>query len=193
MNWKDLAHLADLGLCLISLCGPSCAGNDFGHRHKPSAAGKVPRRPDWRASAYRPAAEVARDLRDGDNVGVLCGLVSGATNVVVVDADDDEAVAWAAARLPPTPWRVRTQRGEHWYYRAPAGRPVASCVRRGRLALDVRGQGSQVVAPGSVHHTGHAYAAVDAPWTLGGAAAPPTYDPAWFSDLPEGDDVDVLR
>lgn len=188
---EDLARLADLGLCLIAVCGCSCAGDALVHRHGLAGAGKTPRRPDWAASRYRPAAELVREHRDGDNAGVLCGLVPDApTCVVVLDADDAEAAAWMAAHLPPTPWRVRTRRGEHWYYRAPAG-AVASCVRRGGLALDVRGQGSQVVAPWSVHRSGDVYVPVGGPWTPEGAAALPTYDPAWLSSLSEGDEYDA--
>jgi hypothetical protein len=92
----------------------------------------------------------------GDEAGlaIVCGPVSG---IVAVDLDDDSAVAWARANLPKTPWRTRTGRGEHWFYRLPEGwSPPAKLPYKGQL----QSTGRYVVAPGSIHpDTGRVYEA----------------------------------
>lgn len=91
------------------------------------------------------------------NIAIITGELSG---VVVVDADSPAAHAWIRRRLPYTPWQTRTAKGYHLFYRHP-GIPVTNRARiqtgDGRLALDVRGDGGFVIAPGSVHATGAAY------------------------------------
>ncbi len=92
----------------------------------------------------------------GDEAGlaIVCGPVSG---IVAVDLDDESAVAWAHAHLPETPWRTRTGRGEHWFYRLPEGwAPPAKLPYKGQL----QAAGRYVVAPGSIHpDTGRVYEA----------------------------------
>ncbi len=92
-------------------------------------------------------------------MAIVTGAISG---LVVVDADSPEALAWAEEHLPPTPIRVRTGKGLHLYYRHP-GTKVRNRARirtgQGKLALDVRGDGGYVLAPGSPHPEGGHYAA----------------------------------
>jgi hypothetical protein len=89
-------------------------------------------------------------------VGIVTGTVS---NLVVLDADSDDAVRWVAERLRESgtrPAKVRTARGEHVYFAAPADEPIPTI--RGLIeGLDVKAEGSYVVAPPSVHPHGHAY------------------------------------
>jgi hypothetical protein len=91
------------------------------------------------------------------NLAVITGAVSG---VVVIDADDRAALLWCTRHLPYTPWQTETRRGFHLWYRHPGAR-VANRARletgEGRLAIDVRGDGGFVIAPGSVHATGAEY------------------------------------
>jgi len=91
------------------------------------------------------------------NLAVITGAIS---DVVVIDADDRDALRWCTKHLPYTPWQTQTARGFHLWYRHP-GRPVANRARletrEGRLAIDVRGDGGFVVAPGSVHASGAVY------------------------------------
>jgi len=180
VDTAQLAQLADLGLGLTVLCGPACDG--AAHHHAPDSAGKVPLRMGWQRTAYRTAAELLQEYRSGCNLGVVCGPVVGAAvSVAVIDGDDAAALEWMAAHLPPTPWRVRTRHGEHWYYRAPAGSVGNRNLHKSHgLAIDVRAAGGQVVAPGSVHRTGHEYTVIGAAWTAESAAALPVYDPAWL-------------
>ena len=120
-----------------------------------------------------------RDLEAlGPDAGlaVVCGEVSG---VVVADFDDEAAVAWACKHLPDTPWKTRTARGEHWYYRLPfdpTGAPFApppSLPWKGEL----RAAGHYVVAPGSWHPDGARYVA------LGDWSVPRDSLPTWPSAL----------
>lgn len=91
-------------------------------------------------------------LESGHNLGVVTGAISG---LVVVDLDNSAAVSWAHGHLPPTPIRVATSAGEHWYYRAPAER-VANHQDKSR-GIDIRGEGGYVVVPYSMHSSGHVY------------------------------------
>lgn len=118
------------------------------------------------------------------NIGVITGAVS---NLVVVDCDSPEAVAWADARLPQTPWRVRTSKGEHRGYRHP-GVPVGNKVRIDAgdpaIKIDVRGDGAYVVAPGSEHASGTRYEWVGEPPSID---ALPVFDLAWLGyESPSG-------
>jgi hypothetical protein len=93
------------------------------------------------------------------NLAIVTGGISG---VVVVDADDPAALHWCVHyhRLPYTPWQTATSRGYHLFYRHPFVR-VANRARlktpAGPLAIDVRGDGGYVIAPGSVHASGAFY------------------------------------
>jgi hypothetical protein len=101
-----------------------------------------------------------RELR---NLAIITGAISG---IVVVDADSPQAEQWLVEHLPPTPWRVRTARGAHWYYRHPytaVGNRVHLEVPGG--TIDIRGDGGYVVGPGSVHASGALYAA-EGDWSV---------------------------
>ncbi len=118
------------------------------------------------------------DLGPDAGLAVVCGEVSG---VVVADFDDEAAVAWARQHLPDTPWKTRTARGEHWYYRLPfdpTGAPFAppsSLPWKGEL----RAAGHYVVAPGSWHPDGARYVALG-DWSVSRDALP-TWSSAFVS------------
>jgi hypothetical protein len=80
------------------------------------------------------------------------GLSTRMHRLAVFDADDPEAVALFAAVLGRSPLRVRTRRGEHWYFADPAG-AVAGANHPGGQAFDIRASGTAdfVLAPGSVN------------------------------------------
>jgi hypothetical protein len=94
---------------------------------------------------------------DPMNLAVITGAIS---DIVVIDADALTALRWCTAHLPYTPWQTQTARGFHLWYRHP-GVPVANRARLetrdGRLAIDVRGDGGFVIAPGSLHASGAEY------------------------------------
>ncbi len=91
------------------------------------------------------------------NLAVVTGAVS---NVVVIDADSEPALRWATAHFNYTPWQTKTRKGFHLWYRHP-GVQVRNRVRvetrDGRVAMDVRGDGGYVIAPGSLHASGIYY------------------------------------
>lgn len=95
------------------------------------------------------------------NWGVICGKKSG---LFVFDADDADAIKWAAQHLPKTPMTVTTGKGMHFYFRFPTDKDVIALLKRfnpkklnPKVNADMRGEGSYVVAPGSVHENGKTY------------------------------------
>jgi bifunctional DNA primase/polymerase-like protein len=117
------------------------------------------------------------------NIAVITGAVSG---VVVVDADSRDAMQWVARRLLYTPWQTQTARGYHLWYRHPGVRVPNRArldTREGRLAIDVRGDGGYVIAPGSIHASGAEYREAG-DWTAPTARLP-MFWPGWL-ERPRG-------
>lgn len=125
-------------------------------------------------------------------MGIVTGAVSG---LVAVDCDSPEALEWAEAHLPTTPIVTLTSqkapgfRGRHLFFRHPgSGQHVANRARirtpDGSLALDVRGDGGQVLAPGSPHPDGGRYEPVGQ-WSAAALASCPVFDPAWLTPSEE--------
>jgi len=111
------------------------------------------------------------------NIAIVTGAIS---RVVVVDVDSPAAIAWAVRHLPRTPWQTKTVRGYHLFYRYPD--VVISNKSRietpdGRLAIDVRGDGGFVIAPGSLHQQGIRYAEAG-DWNQPRSQLP-VFQPAW--------------
>jgi hypothetical protein len=122
--------------------------------------GKVPAIP-WRDYQQRLPTEdeIRRWFATPMNIAIITGKIS---DVVVVDADEPEALRWCTANLRYTPWQTQTSRGFHLFYRHPGPeievRNRARIeTRDGRLAIDVRGDGGYVIAPGSIHASGAEY------------------------------------
>lgn len=89
-----------------------------------------------------------------NNIGIVTGEVSG---IAVVDLDSDEAIAFAKEHrfFDNTP-RVKTSKGYHLYFKFIPG--LTNFQGRSDLPnIDLRGEGGFVVAPPSVHESGHAY------------------------------------
>jgi hypothetical protein len=82
--------------------------------------------------------------------------------LAVVDSDSPETETWVAVNLIDTPFRVRTARGVHRYYRT-AG-PLPSYIHRDGLTIENRNEGLYVVGPGSVHPSGIVYTADGWSW-----------------------------
>ena len=85
------------------------------------------------------------------NIGIATG-----SGLIVLDVDGEKGRESLAklSDLPAT-LQVSTGKGEHYYFRA--GSPVRS--NQGKLGdgLDIRAEGGYVVAPPSVHPSGHVY------------------------------------
>lgn len=118
-------------------------------------------------------------------LAVVCGDVS---EVVVADFDDLAGVAWAKEHLPDTPWKTRTSRGEHWYFRVYRGTWTAPPTQPWKGEL--RAGGHYVVAPGSLHPDGGRYEAI------GNWSAPALALPIWshrWLEANRGEEVQKLR
>lgn len=87
------------------------------------------------------------DTLEMTGVGIVTGKIS---NLVVIDVDSEEDVM----KLPETP-TVKTARGKHHYFNYPE-RTIQS--RTGIMPhVDIQSDGKYVVAPPSIHETGHEY------------------------------------
>lgn len=143
---------------------------------------KIPIARGWSALPWQSPSELRRSYRSGQNFGIHTGKVRGARfSVCVVDLDSEDALRWAKKNLPISSVRTRTRNGEHWYYAASEGGVTRAKIRvdSERLALDVRGEGGQTVAPPSVHPTGFVYERIGE-WTGEDFANLPIYRPEWF-------------
>jgi hypothetical protein len=114
----------------------------------------------------------------------VLGPVSG---VVVIESDRPEAEAWCAENLRPTPMMTRSARGLHCYFKLPDPlRDDASSLPAfigDALRIELKRDGQYVVAPDSVHPSGHVYAMVEDWPCLYGAGhlrnQAPLDDPDW--------------
>lgn len=169
----DALRLARMGFALLWL-------------RRPAQGGKEPIKKEWQSQPWTSPALLQSTYESGLNVGIRTGWVRGALLcVVVLDLDSPEALAWARANLPSTPVRVESRRGEHWYYLHPGpGIHVGNRVKVGKLAIDVRADGGQVVAPPSVHRSGHRYVWMGGLPNSGHLDALPTWDVSWFPSAP---------
>jgi len=114
------------------------------------------------------------DGKDDLNLAIVTGEVS---RVVVVDGDSAEAVAWLNAHHP-SHMRTKTAKGGHYFFLHP-GHEVRNGAKLGGMALDVRGDGGYVVAPGSVHPTGALYEEEGDWWDIDGL---PVFQSAWLGE-----------
>lgn len=110
------------------------------------AAGKRPIGSAW--------AEHGTVERPEGNAGVLCGPRTG---LLVIDVDTDEAAKQYEAWQLPATRTVLSGRGEpgrHYYFRWPTG---LKRVPNRLDGVEVKGDGRQVVAAGSLHQSGRLY------------------------------------
>lgn len=94
------------------------------------------------------------------NLGIVLGQVSG---VVVLESDSPEAEARCESHLPDTPMMTVTSRGIHHYLKCPGNLPLPASISLDGVTVEIKRDGQYVVAPGSVHPSGHVYAEVE-PW-----------------------------
>ena len=84
------------------------------------------------------------------NIAIVCGKASG--NLLVVDIDGPEKKErFKALGLPLKTWISKTARGWHVYYR------TENPVESNKNDFEIKGQGSLVIAPPSVHPSGKRY------------------------------------
>jgi hypothetical protein len=147
---------------------PDRAAAAFALGHGPwllALRGKIPVFGAW--ERMPPATE--DDIRDLLEVGFNLGFRTGTRSGLVV-IDDDQGRHGGGPYVPPPTGLVSESPtgGRHYYYRAPDPCPGNSASR---LAphVDVRGEGGQVVYPGSIHpieHRPYRWVSTSEPGTL---------------------------
>jgi len=91
------------------------------------------------------------------SISIVTGKISG---LAVVDLDSPVAVVLAEKMDFPEAPRVKTRRGYHLYYRWQEG--IVNFQNRVDLPeIDLRGEGGYIIAPPSIHESGHQYAWVE--------------------------------
>ncbi|MEI7836775.1 MAG: phage/plasmid primase, P4 family [Planctomycetota bacterium] len=127
-------------------------GHDRGLSFTPTA-GKKPTRPNWQGEP-RASKPQAVTWAAAGNVGARTGQASG--GVVVIDADPGADLS--GLDLPATVTALTGRPGgRHLYYRC--NKPLGNSAGKLGPKIDVRGDGGQVVFPGSTHpDTGVVYA-----------------------------------
>jgi len=169
LELPEFASLAPMRSRLIPLCRPVGTGCSCPHhKHDPKSNGKAPIE-----SAWQRIARVSHWPSYPFNVGVRLG-----SRLAVLDRDDRnggrESLASLEARygpLPPGP-RVSTGGGGyHYYFAAPADQAPFTIAP----GLEIKAQGSQVVAPGSLHNSGKKYEWEVDPTQAGGLPELPSW------------------
>ena len=130
---------------------------------------KAPDRKGWPDHPYR-----VESFGPRHNVGGKLGTRSDRR--VDVDCDSPEAVALAARFLPRTASRFgrSTKPESHWLYRIAGDGPITTAkfnTRVDGMIVELRGDGTQTVLPGSVHPSGEA---ID--WSENGNPTTISYD-----------------
>jgi len=90
------------------------------------------------------------------NIGIVTGKVSG---IVVMDIDGEGAKTLApfvAEEALPETVKSITRNGHHYLFKHP-GLEVRNFVRKDLKDMHFRGDGGYIVAPPSIHETGHIY------------------------------------
>lgn len=116
--------------------------------------GKHPMAKGWQRGEPAKLDRILQWTTSGHNLGLRTGRTSG---VVVIDDDSVDGSASAKLNLPKTPTVITGSGKRHYYFRAPDFK-VGNSVKTIAEGIDIRGDGGQVVFPGSIHpDTGRPY------------------------------------
>jgi hypothetical protein len=111
-------------------------------------------------------------------IGVVTGSAHG---LVILDADTEEMVRLVELHCAPTPFRIRTRRGMHFYFHLThhgIGIRHLSTEPSG-LHVDILGDGGKATGLGTTHESGHVYI-LDQDADMFPVADLPAYEPDWF-------------
>ena len=156
----------------------------------------TPKRLKWgTATACEPTPQMLEHWFGGETVNV--GIAAKNSGLVMLDEDrlgGLTALCEAYGQPVPITYRVRTKDGWHYYFDAPQHIEIGNSTHlKDEYGIDVRGgrgDGGYVVAAGSVHASGHVYAAED-------DDADTVELPWWLTELllpqPEPESVTVLN
>ena len=115
------------------------------------------------------------------NYAVITGMIS---QIVVLDADDEEAEKLVKSKCPSTPvMQVSgSGRGKHYIYRHPMIRQIRNVQKVNKFNLDIRGDGGLFVGPGSIHElTKLPYLETEI-WTKELLSNAPIFNPSWLHE-----------
>jgi len=117
---------------------------------------KTPAVPSWKKfQSRRPSDTELAQWFSGPfvNIGIVCGSISD--NLVVVDFDDRQAYRrFFSPSIEKDTITVQTSKGLHVYLRSLA---QVSSFKILKLKIDVKAEGSYVIAPPSLHPSGKVY------------------------------------
>ncbi len=140
----------------------------------------------------------------GANLAIITGEISG---VVVIDVDSEQGFEELLKHWDGETLTVKTSKGRHFYFKHPSDGYALTNSVKFLLGVDFRGNGGYVVAPPSIHESGHEYTwenwgipIADLPLALlniireKGERKPPVSAEEWKIDIQEGErDEKVTR
>ena len=158
-------YYVSVGFHVLPLHNAVAGGGCSCGRTNCQSPGKHPRTKRGVKDASTDPKQIEAWWRNGSaaNIGVATGLVSG---LLVIDLDSPQGLAafrrihaaHGGEPLPRAPIVV-TGRGWHIYFPIPPGSERISCStgKGSEQGVDVRADGGYVVAPPSIHPSGHVY------------------------------------
>lgn len=113
--------------------------------------GKAPIEKGWQNKSIKfDNFQLKNHLENGGNYGVLCG---GEKNLLVVDLDDIKNMEEIREKLPKT-FTIKTGSGKyHLYFYSNNLKKYKILDEEMNTIADVQGEGTQVIAPNSIHPT----------------------------------------
>ena len=179
---SEALRLARHGVKIIQLHWPVGDGCSCGNPKCGKSAGKHPIPDDWTNKGTNNPEEIEELWKEipQANVGVPMGKING---LFAIDVDGQEGMQtlqqWIAEHgyLPAT-WQVQTGGGGmQLWYKVPEGLSIPNSVKKIGINIDIRGDGGQSVAPGSLHKSGRRYR-----WAPGRNPddLPPADPPEWL-------------
>jgi len=158
----EALRLASHGFKIIRLHWPTKRGCSCGRPNCKKSIGKHPIANNWTATGTDDPNTIRKLWRETPyaNVGVPMGQING---IFALDVDGPEGIQtlqeWIAeyGELPAT-WQVQTGGGGiQLWYKIPEGMQIPNSVKKIGVNIDIRGDGGQSVAPGSLHKSGKRY------------------------------------
>lgn len=159
---NEALRLASHGFKVIRLHWPTKQGCSCGRPNCKKSIGKHPIANNWVAAGTDDPNTIRKLWQETPyaNVGVPMGQING---IFALDIDGQEGMQtlqrWIAEHgtLPAT-WQVQTGGGGiQLWYKVPDGLSIPNSVKKIGVNVDIRGDGGQSVAPGSLHKSGRRY------------------------------------